>query len=127
MRTIKLNLLIRKLRLLAMAEVGAILLIVLHTEYVAADLNFNGYLWSCNPSVCYLKDPINILFDILGWTDQGGGNLSFVDHSVLEDMQAQRASGCLVCSRYHQRYNQGNDDGGPDGVYGQWGRSITKT
>jgi hypothetical protein len=112
----------------------AILLLILGVGIVTADLSFSGYIWACDGSgTCVGEDPINIVFRLngtvansldhvshhLGWSDQGGSNLSFYDHfTVFENMEAQRASACLPCNRYHQRYNQGNDDGGPG--WGTW-------
>lgn len=119
-------------RVLAATTLIVLMFAVRQQEQAKADLNFNGYLWECSPSYCALKDPINVLFDVngtlsntinevrthLGWSSTSGANLKFVDHGQLEDPQAQYASGCTLCSRYHARYNQGNDNGGPG--WGIW-------
>lgn len=123
---------IKLLRSLVVSTLLATMLFTLRSGSATADFNFGGYLFSCSPTYCAQKDPINVIFDIngdlnnslnhvshhLGWTDQGGSILQFIDHATVEDQQAQRASWCLACQRHHQRYNQGRDNGGPS--WGTW-------
>ncbi len=79
-------------------------------------------------------DPINLVFDgngswtnsydyvlaYLGWYDRGGSAQQFPDHSASpwENQDGQAGSDCEICSRYHVRYNQGNDGGGAS--WGTW-------
>jgi len=103
-------------------------ILIFHTQVSLAHLAFDPYIYSGSA----IKDPINIIFVVngtlsnstweigyhFGWTDQGGSTLQFKEHSVTENMQAQRASACLACNRYHNRFNQGNDSGGS--FWGTW-------
>lgn len=120
---------INKPRFLFAIVVLAMILSAFSTRSAKADVSYGPYIWTFSG---YLADPVNLLFDIngsvsnslthvshhLGWTDQGGQDMQFLDHSSWEGKDAQTASGCLPCNRYHQRYNQGADDGGPG--WGTW-------
>jgi hypothetical protein len=104
----------------------AVSLLVFDAGSAGADYYWGHYISS--------NDPVNLIFDVngtwtnslyhvnayLGWTDRGGSNQQFPDHSSQpwESQNFQHASNCLACHRDHIRYNQGNDWGGP--VWGTW-------
>jgi len=93
---------------------------------------------SCTPGS--EVDPINVVFygysgsggqpwgvatvaaaagEVAGFWWGGGSTQYFWDHSQCEPMDDQKATGGRMETRYHMRYNQGDDGGNPD-----WDMSV---
>jgi len=104
-----------------MALLGVLVIALVGTTQAAlAHFQTGVYTWSKCGSGGHRVDPINIVFyswgntaqtveqivHHAGWTNSSGSSQSFKSHGSCGAMQAQRASGGLVSSRYHIRLRQ---------------------
>jgi len=117
-----------RLAVIAIAAVIGLCIGVAGRAYATADSSIHGYLRSTPTGVD--RDPINVLYQAraglagvlasvtadLGWPDYGGSMMYFWSGSSSATQDAQRASDCGDCDRYHLRVKAPADPATDDSV-----------
>jgi len=117
-----------RLAVIVIASVIGLGIVVAERAYASADSSIHGYLRSTPTGVD--RDPINVLYQAraglasvlasvtadLGWPDYGGSMMYFGSAVSGTTQDAQRASDCGGCDRYHLRVKAPADPATDDSV-----------
>jgi hypothetical protein len=132
----------KRLSLVALAGLGAVLALVVYGELARADISLGSNLGEytyrssdCNEPDADAADPVNVIFyddatqsnlDYYfnlyhGWGDNDGETQYFKTWYNCYEMDGQPSSGQMGVTRYHARYQRGLDPWGNVDVDNPWG------
>ncbi len=107
--------------LATVSAASGLLIGMLVATSASADTTFYGYVRS-DPRGAD-RDPVNIVYraaggleqvlssfsHAVGWPDNGGSTMYFLDSGTHQVQDAQRSSACGGCDRYHTRFQAATD------------------